>query len=165
MSHLAPIKTPCIGVCSTGIGDVVCRGCKRFAHEVIDWNGYSQEQKRVVDRRLADFLAMCVANKLLITDQKLLSWQLEVQKIRFQPHHDPYCHLFALLKAGATQITDTQQFGFQILPAYRDQSLLALRNAIDEEFWVLSTAHHDRYIATGDLFAAEPRECATGGPA
>ncbi|HMW48455.1 MAG TPA: DUF1289 domain-containing protein, partial [Cellvibrionaceae bacterium] len=23
------VRTPCIGVCSTGIGDVVCRGCKR----------------------------------------------------------------------------------------------------------------------------------------
>ncbi|MDC1160500.1 DUF1289 domain-containing protein, partial [Luminiphilus sp.] len=31
MSHFAPIRTPCIGVCSTGVGDVVCRGCKRFA--------------------------------------------------------------------------------------------------------------------------------------
>ncbi|MEL0305883.1 MAG: DUF1289 domain-containing protein, partial [Halieaceae bacterium] len=46
MSHLVPIRTPCIGVCSTGVGDVVCRGCKRFAHEVIDWNGYSPEQKQ-----------------------------------------------------------------------------------------------------------------------
>ena len=41
----SPVKTPCIGVCSTGIGDSVCRGCKRFSHEVIDWNSYSQEQK------------------------------------------------------------------------------------------------------------------------
>ena len=44
MSNLTPIRTPCIGVCSTGIGDAVCRGCKRFTHEVIDWNGYSTEQ-------------------------------------------------------------------------------------------------------------------------
>jgi hypothetical protein len=32
---------------------------------------------------------------------------------------------------------------------------VALRDQIDEEFWVLSTAHFDRYIATGDLFADE----------
>jgi len=24
---------------------------------------------------------------------------------------------------------------------------------IDEDFWVLSTAHYDRYLATPDLFA------------
>lgn len=34
------IKTPCVGLCSTVYGDLVCRGCKRFHHEVIHWNGY-----------------------------------------------------------------------------------------------------------------------------
>ncbi|MCA4075779.1 DUF1289 domain-containing protein, partial [Pseudomonas kurunegalensis] len=31
------IKTPCVGLCSTVYGDTVCRGCKRFHHEVINW--------------------------------------------------------------------------------------------------------------------------------
>ena len=106
--------------------------------------------------RLDRFLAMCVANKLRLVDQKLLDWQLSVQKIRHQPHHDPYCHLFALLKAGATQITQPEQYGFEVLPSCRDMTLVALRDRIDEEFWILSAAHYDRYIATGDLFADEP---------
>lgn len=38
------IKTPCIGLCSTVYGDLVCRGCKRFHHEVIQWNGYGEEE-------------------------------------------------------------------------------------------------------------------------
>ena len=80
-----PVKTPCIGVCSTGIGDSVCRGCKRFAHEVIDWNGYTLEQKRVVDARLAGFLSQCVSNKLRISDEALLEWQLRVQQISYVP--------------------------------------------------------------------------------
>ena len=41
---MASIKTPCLGICSTtSVGDVVCRGCKRYAFEVIDWNGYDDE--------------------------------------------------------------------------------------------------------------------------
>ena len=155
MSSLTPIRTPCIGVCSTGIGDSVCRGCKRFAHEVIDWNGYSVEQKQAIDQRLNRFLAMCVANKFRIVDQKLLDWQLSVQKIRHQAHHDPYCHVFALLKAGANQINVPEQFGFETLPAFRGVPLAVLRDQIDEEFWVLSSAHYDRYVATPDLFASE----------
>ncbi len=79
-----PVKTPCIGVCSTGIGDAVCRGCKRFSHEVIDWNSYSLEQKRVIDRRLSGFLSQCVSNKLQVTDRALLEWQLRVQQLRRQ---------------------------------------------------------------------------------
>jgi hypothetical protein len=119
---------------------------------VIHWNGYSQEQKRAVDQRLAQFLALCVANKFRITDLKLLTWQLEVQKIRYQADHDPYCHVFVLLKAGATQITEPEQFGFEVLPPYRQEPLVKLRDEIDEEFWVLSSAHYDRYIATTDMF-------------
>jgi hypothetical protein len=35
---------------------------------------------------------------------------------------------------------------------WNDLSLVALRDAIDEDFWILSTAHYDRYQATPDLF-------------
>ena len=76
-----------------------------------------------------------------------------MQKIRHQPHHDPYSHLFALLKAGANQISAPEQYGFEILPAFRGAPLAELRDQIDEEFWVLSSAHYDRYISTRDLFA------------
>jgi hypothetical protein len=60
-----------------------------------------------------------------------------------------------LLKAGANQIDVPEQFGFEVLPAFRDRPLSALRDQIDEEFWVLSSAHYDRYVATPDLFASE----------
>ena len=76
-----------------------------------------------------------------------------MQKIRHQGHHDPYTHLFALLKAGANQISEPKEYGFEILPASRGASLVALRDQIDEEFWILSSAHYDRYISTRDLFA------------
>ncbi|WP_226704400.1 DUF1289 domain-containing protein [Microbulbifer elongatus] len=54
MAIYKKVRTPCIGVCSTGIGDNVCRGCKRFAHEVIDWNAYSEEQRRIIAERRDD---------------------------------------------------------------------------------------------------------------
>ncbi len=145
------IKTPCIGVCSTGIGDSVCRGCKRFSHEVINWNAYDQAQKKAVDSRISSFLSQCVSNKVHIFDYPLLAWQLKVQKIRHQSHHDPYCHIFSLLKAGASQIGDPTRFGFEILPSFRASTLIALRDQIDEELWMLSSAHYDRYIATPDF--------------
>ncbi|WOE31405.1 MULTISPECIES: DUF1289 domain-containing protein [unclassified Acinetobacter] len=44
--------TPCAGRCSTVFGDAVCRGCRRFNHEVIYWNTYSAEQQTAVWLRL-----------------------------------------------------------------------------------------------------------------
>ena len=49
------IKTPCIGICSTVFGDEVCRGCKRFQHEVITWNAYSDHEKEQVWKRFRIF--------------------------------------------------------------------------------------------------------------
>ena len=150
-----PVKTPCIGVCSTGIGDSVCRGCKRFAHEVIDWNGYTIEQKRVVDTRLSDFLSQCTGNKLRVTDKALLGWQLQVQQISYVQDHDEYCWVYSLLKAGAGQIGNTQDFGFEVDLRFRDMTLTQLRDSIDQEFFILSQAHYDRYMQTPDLFAGQ----------
>lgn len=146
------VRTPCIGVCSTGIGDSVCRGCKRFAHEIIDWNAYHEEEKRIVDQRLASFLSTCMQNRFVVTDAGLLRWQLEVQQVRHNPEHDEYCGLFALLKAGASQIQDPSVFGFAVHLDYRGVSLTELREAVDRDFWELSVAHHERYLATPDLF-------------
>jgi len=146
------VKTPCIGVCSTGIGDSVCRGCKRFAHEVIHWNAYSEPQKRAVDERLSGFLSQCVSNKLRVRDKALLKWQLDVQKVRYVAHHDEYCWVFSLLKAGAGQIDRTEDFGFAVERDCLHLSLYQLREQIDREFYLLSEAHYERYMMTPDLF-------------
>ena len=151
-AQLPPVRTPCIGVCSTGIGDAVCRGCKRFSHEVIDWNGYTQEEKRIVDRRLSAFLSKACAHKYTIEDASLLQWQLDVQQVRYDPSHDAYSWLFQLLRAGASQIKDPSKYGFVIHSEWSDLSLVELRDKIDEDFWVLSCAHYERYQATPDLF-------------
>jgi predicted Fe-S protein YdhL (DUF1289 family) len=141
------VPTPCIGVCSTGIGDVVCRGCKRFAHEVIHWNSYSDEQKRLIDSRLDQFLMQIVASKIQIFDSALLARQLQSQQIRYAAYKDPHIWVFQLLRAGASQIDDTYRFGFVIEPAFTRMSLTDLREQIDREFFVLSEAHYQRYFS------------------
>lgn len=152
--HDQSVKTPCIGVCSTGIGDSVCRGCKRFSHEVIDWNSYTQNQKRIIDGRLSGFLSQCVSNKLRVTDTALLKWQLGVQNVRHTAHHDEYCWVFSLLQAGAGQIDNPLDYGFQVDRLYQGVPLAELGKQIDAEYLILSQAHYDRYIATPDLFAS-----------
>ena len=144
-----PVKTPCIGVCSTGIGDLVCRGCKRFVHEVVDWNGYRTEQKRIVDRRLSRFLAQCMGNYFEVVDENLLRQQLALQLIRYDESHEPLCWVFALLKAGAGQIKNTEAFGFGVRSDYHAMPLKALRDTVDDEYFQLSKAHYERYFLGG----------------
>ena len=75
------VKTPCIGVCSTVFGDDVCRGCKRFQHEVIQWNSYSDYEKSSVLNRLEILKTQIMRSKVLISDETLLKEQLELSLI------------------------------------------------------------------------------------
>ena len=151
------MKTPCIGVCSTGIGDTVCRGCKRFSHEIINWNSYTQGQKLIVDQRLSTFLSQCVSNRLRVTDRALLEWQLKVQQIAYMPVHDEYCWAYSLIKAGGSQIDAPANYGFEIDLQYRDMHLTSLREMIDEEYLALSQAHYDRYMLMPDFFGGRDK--------
>lgn len=46
------LTTPCVGKCSTTFGDDVCRGCTRYAQEIIEWNTYDQSTKNQIWQRL-----------------------------------------------------------------------------------------------------------------
>ena len=128
------IRTPCIGVCSTGIGDSVCRGCKRFDHEVILWNSYTHDQKVAIDIRLDELLTQVVSLRLQIVDEALLQKQLQTQQIPYEKNRNPYCWLFELLRAGAGQIDDPSIYGFAKIGSFERQTLTDIRQDIDEEF-------------------------------
>jgi len=143
------IKTPCVGLCSTVYGDLVCRGCKRFHHEVIHWNGYDEQQKRAVWLRLEQLLVQVMVAKLEIFDSARLRAQLEQRKIRFVPHQSEYCWAYQLIARGARVINQIEAYGMVLMPEFRDWPLPQLRDAIDREFFLLSEAHYERYIAPG----------------
>ncbi|MDB6048856.1 MAG: protein of unknown function, family [Pseudomonas sp.] len=145
------IKTPCVGLCSTVYGDLVCRGCKRFHHEVINWNGYNEEEKRAVWLRLEQLLVQVMAGKLQVFDAGKLRQQLEQRKIRFVPHQSVYCWAYQLIARGARVITQLDAYGVVLMPEFRGWSLPDLRDVIDREFFLLSEAHYERYIAPGFL--------------
>ena len=145
------IKTPCIGLCSTVYGDLVCRGCKRFHHEVIHWNGYNEDEKRAVWLRLEQLLVQVMAAKVEVFDPPALRNQLITRKIRFVEKQSEYCWAYQLIARGARVINQLEMYGMVLLPEFRDWGLPELRDAIDREFFLLSEAHYERYIAPGFL--------------
>jgi len=147
-------QTPCRGICSTGIGDTVCRGCKRYAHEVIAWNGYTPEQRGSVMDRLEQFTVRVMAARCEVVDAELLLKKVREHSIRVDESADPYCWLYELLRAGRGQIRNPAVFGFRILTGYRSVSLAELFADAEKALFVLSEAHYERYVAPRG-FAAE----------
>jgi len=71
-SRLNDRRTPCVGICSTTYGDLVCRGCKRFAHEIVQWNGFALEQREAVWARLHAVRAGAFDRWLAVVDRERL---------------------------------------------------------------------------------------------
>ena len=145
------VKTPCVGVCSTVFGDQVCRGCKRFHHEVIEWNGYTDIQKETVWNRLESLKVLIMKSKIFIENQVLLRSQLDSLKISYYDKVDPYCWVFDLIKQASQSINDLSEFGLK--PLFEsDLELVELKRLIEEELFTLSDAHYQRYFALEDNY-------------
>tara|TARA_B100000408_G_C10167780_1_gene169258 strand:- start:8 stop:463 length:456 start_codon:yes stop_codon:yes gene_type:complete len=147
------VKTPCVGVCSTVFGDEVCRGCKRFQHEVIEWNGYSDFEKEIVWKRLESLKVLIMKSKIFIEDKILLKTKLDSLKISYYDKVDPYCWIFDLIKQASQSITDLSEFGLRPL-SKSTQDLVELKRLIEEELFVLSEAHYQRYFRLEDNYRA-----------
>ncbi|MFA6901918.1 MAG: DUF1289 domain-containing protein [Gallionellaceae bacterium] len=47
-------ECPCVGHCTTVLGDDVCRSCHRTFEEVIRWLELSDEERIQINRRIAE---------------------------------------------------------------------------------------------------------------
>ncbi len=96
LSSLLP--TPCIGVCSTVYGDLTCRGCKRHFQDIIDWNAFSESEKRekmqVIEERLSEIFQKTTT----IEDRSLFLSQTKLLKLRFWDEAYPFMVLYVLLR-------------------------------------------------------------------
>lgn len=135
------VPTPCIGICSTVFGDVVCRGCRRFIHEVIDWNRYNEPQKRLVWQRLDGLTGQVLARYFRIDDAALLRSQLRHYRMPFRAELSPWMDLYALLKAAAGQEPDLAGFG--VTPLVEVSSLRELRDQVNDEIHALAQAYYE----------------------
>ena len=147
------VKTPCIGVCSTVFGDEVCRGCKRFQHEIIKWNAYDDVEKRSVLNRLELLKVQIMQSKVLIIDEDLLRSKLDEYKVKFDEDSDSLCWVFDLLRSGSQSITNPSEFGFDLINS-SILNLSELKKVMEEELFQLSEAHYQRYFKTETFFNA-----------
>lgn len=79
---MVSMLTPCAGKCSTVFGDSVCRGCRRFNHEVINWNKYTPEQQALIWQRLDAQLDQILLPLVQIVDEQALDLFLQSQQVR-----------------------------------------------------------------------------------
>ena len=136
-------STPCLGICTTTFGDEVCKGCKRFAHEIVGWTKYSEGEREIVNDRLEKFKIQILQHRFAITDKNLFESMLEEKAINFNHSLDPLTWIFDLFRAAGSQTFDISNFGIKSLVQFNPKTI---RDEINNELLELSEAHHERYF-------------------
>lgn len=139
-------RTPCVGRCSTTYGDLVCRGCKRFAHEVVHWNRYPDQAKDAVWRRLLMLRDQVVRGRVTVIDAFRLEQQLRRHRVVFAAADSDASRVWLLLWRGARHMRDLAAYGLAAEPPCDALSPVQLRDLIDADYQRLSAAHYERYF-------------------
>ena len=137
--------TPCIGICSTTFGDDVCKGCRRFSHEIISWPKYSDDERAIVNSRIEQFKIKVLQEKFSIIDPDVFQSKLSEHSIKFNDSMEPITWLFDLLRASGKQELNLEDFGVHVLPQYAHYPLPDLNQLMNTEFSELSEAYFNRF--------------------
>ena len=105
------ITSPCVGLCSTTLGDRVCRGCQRIDSEIRDWPGLSGAQRGARMVELDRLRAEVAGRFLVVTDPESLEAQLRRHRIRFRDEQPPLSRAVELLRVGRGRIRDLACYG------------------------------------------------------
>ncbi|WP_021029101.1 DUF1289 domain-containing protein [Litchfieldella anticariensis] len=107
------IVSPCVGMCSTTVGDRVCRGCQRHDGEIREWFGFSDREREL--RMLAlDTLREQVAGRFLcVVDAQALEAQMCRHRIRFRAEQPALSRAVELLRVGRQRIRDLSRYGLE----------------------------------------------------
>ena len=136
-------STPCLGICTTTFGDEVCKGCKRFSHEIVSWTKYSIEEREIVNDRLEKFKVQILKDRFEVFDDKLLSKNLDQMGINFNHSLNPLTWIYDLFRAAGSQTFDLENFGIKSLKNFDS---ITVRDEINRELLELSEVHHERYF-------------------
>ncbi len=140
----ARTRTPCVGICSTTYGDDVCRGCKRFIHEVINWNSFNPEEKESVWKRLEKLKTLIMQSKISIINEALMEEKIEELQLKINSDLNSLSKAFEIVKLTSKSFDDLNEFGIEIVN--KNVSLIDLKEEIEKELYDLSMAHFNRYF-------------------
>jgi len=131
--------TPCAGKCSTVFGDQVCRGCRRFSDEVIQWNRFSAEQKAVIWQRLDEQLDRIVVPLLPDANIHVVDEFLALRQVRLMPESSEGRHLYEALRVCQRHAELLPESGLNIDAA----QFKALWQEIDTRLYTLAVANFE----------------------
>lgn len=144
-----PSLTPCAGRCSTVFGDAVCRGCRRFNHEVIQWNTYHEQHRHLIWQRLDAQLDQILVPMLPLADLKHVEGFVLSKRVRLLPDASKGRKLYHALKLCEKNRHFTDESGLAI--HYRD--VRPLWDEFERRILALATASYELAFLRADVIS------------
>ena len=138
--------TPCAGRCSTVFGDSVCRGCRRFNHEVIKWNTYTADQQSAVWHRLDAQLDQILVPLLPLADLVHVEGFVLSKRVRLRPDATRGRKLYHALKLCEKNRHFTDESGLGI----HYKQVRPLWDEFERRILALATASYDLAFLRAD---------------
>ncbi|MCW4151756.1 DUF1289 domain-containing protein [Halomonas sp. 18H] len=124
------VVSPCIGVCSTTVGDRVCRGCQRYDDEIRDWPALETSQRQARMVALDALRVEVAARHLRVVDAAALQAQLDRHRIRYREDQPAMSRAVELLRVGRGRIRELSRYG---LVPHADLDAEALHRRLADE--------------------------------
>lgn len=132
-------------MCSTTYGDLVCRGCRRFGHEVRDWNRYEPHEKRAVLSRLEQLQLQILEPVLAVPEPERLWQACQALRVRgARAEQDPRCWAAELIRMGGDVLGRLEDYGIQLMPAYDGMRTGELSEWLVKNLYARAEAEYDR---------------------
>lgn len=143
--------TPCAGRCSTVFGDAVCRGCRRFNHEVIRWNTYTPVQQSMVWRRLDLQLDQILIPMLAGANLEQVQAFILAKRVRLRPDASHGRKLYHALKLCEKNHHLAEQSGLALQAA----QVKPLWQEFERRILALATASYDLAFLRADSMTVD----------
>lgn len=156
VNNVSAALTPCAGKCSTVFGDSVCRGCRRFSHEVIHWNNYSREEQQFIWQRLDGQLDQILLPLVSIHDEVALDQFLQSRQVRLLENATKGRKIYHALRICQRDPNCLAQAGLHLLPEHLksiwdlfERRIYSLAVASFELAWLRAAHFSDSQIKHG----------------
>lgn len=151
---MSAIASPCVGLCSTTLGDPSCRGCQRSEAEIRDWFALASDDRAARIREL-DALREAVAGRYLrLVDAAALEAQLKRHRIRFRSEQPGLSRAVELLRVGREQIQDLARYG--LVPTGQGEGLAVAELHVRLAAELRDAAEARRLAATAAPVISDP---------
>lgn len=102
-----PTDNPCVGVCSTTLGDALCRGCGRSQQQITQWPTYTQADKLRINTQLQQ-TAQRKRAILKLQQQKRESKNMTLEQEIDSKLNETLTYLFGVTLEEALEIIKTE---------------------------------------------------------